>query len=153
MFCIQQFHAGPGAVRKAWCVFRPNNVQVDLTWLLFYHVFMLHTLYATVECLLLLFDLFVSVRSQVSSYIVVLLLLLMMMSIFTRHVFSHSLTTVSWMQSRQPTLQLGLLAAVDNMWHCLAFATRAHVGCCKAPLLLTGCLGWSGSDYEFRSII
>jgi len=34
---------------------------------------------------------------------------------------------ISWVQS----LQLGLWAAADNMWHCLAFATRAHVGCCK----------------------
>jgi len=36
-------------------------------------------------------------------------------------------------------LQLGLWAAVDNMWYHLTLATRAHVGCCKAPLLLTGC--------------
>ena len=36
---------------------------------------------------------------------------------------------ISWMQSLQPTLQIGLWAAVDNMWHYLAFATRAHVGC------------------------
>ena len=40
---------------------------------------------------------------------------------------------ISWVQSLQPTLQLGLWAAVDNMWHRLAFATRAHVGCCNAP--------------------
>jgi len=32
-------------------------------------------------------------------------------------------------------LQLGLWAAVDNMWHHLAFATRAHVGCCKAHFI------------------
>jgi len=39
---------------------------------------------------------------------------------------------ISWMQSLQPTLQLGLCAATDNMWHRLAFATRADVSCCKA---------------------
>jgi len=44
---------------------------------------------------------------------------------------------ISWVQSLQPTLQLGLWAAVDNTWHRLAFAPRADVGCCKAPLLST----------------
>ena len=52
---------------------------------------------------------------------------------------SFSGSVIRWVQSLQPTLQLGLWAAVDNMWHCLAFATRAHVGCCKAPRLSTGC--------------
>jgi len=41
--------------------------------------------------------------------------------------------------SSNPTLQLSQWEAVDNTWHLLAFATRAHVGCCKAPLLSTGC--------------
>ena len=39
--------------------------------------------------------------------------------------------TISWVQSLQPTLQLGLWAAVNNMWHPLAFATRARVGCAR----------------------
>ena len=39
-------------------------------------------------------------------------------------------TIISWVQSLQPTLQLGLWADADNMWHRFAFATRARVGCC-----------------------
>jgi len=44
---------------------------------------------------------------------------------------------ISRVQSLQPILQLCLCAAVDNVT--LLFATRTHVGCCKAPLLLTRC--------------
>ena len=53
-------------------------------------------------------------------------------------IFSHSVATSSAECNRCSPLQLGLWTAVDNMWHCLAFATTAHVGCCKAPLL-AGC--------------
>ena len=45
---------------------------------------------------------------------------------------------ISPVQSLQPTLQLFLWAAFNNMWHRLTCATRALVSCCKAPLLLRG---------------
>jgi len=59
--------------------------------------------------------------------------------IYKPYVFSHSVAASSPECNRCSPFQLGLWAAVDNMCHCLAFATRAHVGCCKAALLSTGC--------------
>jgi len=53
-------------------------------------------------------------------------LLLLLSTVFT----CRNSSAIPWRQQLQPTLQLGLWAAVDNMWHRLAFATRADVGCC-----------------------
>ena len=59
--------------------------------------------------------------------------------IYEQYIFSHSVAMLSAECNRCNPLQLGLWTAVDNMSHCLAFATRAHVSCYKAPLLSTGC--------------
>jgi len=70
------------------------------------------------------------------------------------HVFSHSIATSSAECSRCSPLQLGLWAAVDNMWHRLAFATRALVGFCKAHFFRQRSgLGWSGSDLGVPSSV
>jgi len=59
--------------------------------------------------------------------------------IYKPYVFNHSVATSSAECNRCSPIQLGLWTAVDNMWHRLAFATGAHVGCCKTLLLSTGC--------------
>jgi len=58
--------------------------------------------------------------------------------IYQPYVFSHSVATSSAECNRCSSLQLGLWAAVDNMWHCLALP-QGHVSCCNDPLLATGC--------------
>jgi len=54
--------------------------------------------------------------------------------IYKPYVFSHLIAMSSVECNRCSHLQLGLWAGVDKMLHCLAFATRAHVSCCKDPL-------------------
>jgi len=57
--------------------------------------------------------------------------------IYEPYVLSHSVAMSSADCNCCSPIQLGLLAAAFT--HYLAFATRARVGCCKAPLLSTGC--------------
>ena len=77
-----------------------------------------------------------------------ILLSLLLSCVFMSRIASASGNVISWVQLLQPTHQLGLWAAADNMWHRLAFDTREHIGCCKVPSfnIMHSGLGWSGSN-------
>ena len=70
-----------------------------------------------------------------------------MKCIYEPYVFSHSvaMSSAECIAIAAAPLQLELWAA-DTISHCFAFAIRKEcvkerVGCCKAPLLSTGCFG------------
>jgi len=72
-------------------------------------------------------------------FTVVAVVVVVVECIYEPYDFSHSAAASSAECNCCSPLQLRLWAAVDNMWHHLVLATRAHVSCCKAPLLSTGC--------------